>query len=274
MSEYDHETILGAGAALGTVKIVRPDDSGPSEQFLIIPDGYRAEKVDIEKLLNTPMRNKGSVSVATVDSFLLFVERELIYGTTVCFANLDKSTFTVIFNYSGGGNLAGWSDRCVSVCLKKTTSFPRWILKDRAQMDQLTFADFIEENMADISEPDAATVIEMIQQLKVHRKAEFISVVDPRTGFTNLTFNEQTSGETLKGNIEFCGRFVLGIAPFRGSDKYRIDAALRFNINEANKLRVFYSLINADLVEEHAFDAQREKVLVKMQELGVPVFDI
>lgn len=274
MSEYEAESILSAGAALGSAKVVLPGDEGPSKQFLVIPEGYEAKEVDIEQLCHAPFRNKGEVSVATVESFNLFVARELLVGTTVCFADQDRGTFKAVFNYAAGGDMPGWGDRAVMLSLKRTTAWGRWMQRNKQPMDQLGFADFVDENMADIAEPNAATLVEMIQQLKVHRKAEFISVVDPRTGFTNLTFNEQTSGETLKGNIEFCGKFVLGLVPFRGSDKYRVDAALRFNINEQNKLRVFYSLINADLVEEHAFDVERAKVLARMTELAVPVFDI
>ena len=265
MSEFESEAILSAGVALGEQKIIEPGD-GPSKRFIIVPDGYTAQEVKGGDLRE--------VIVATVDSFLRFSERELLHGTTVCLAFMDMGSFETIFNYTAGGDMPGWADRSVKLLLRQTTAWSRWKSKNGVQMDQLAFADFIEANIPDISEPDAATIVEMIQQLKVHRKAEFISVVDPRTGFTNLTFNEQTSGETLKGNIEFCGKIVLGLAPYRGSDKYRVEAALRFNINDQNKLRVFYSLINADLVEEHAFDQEREKVMEKMNELGVPVFDI
>lgn len=276
MSEFEvgAEIVLQAGAAIGEPKVVTAGDDGPSKRFLIIPEGYEAKEVDVEKLLTEPFRNKGSVGVATVDSFLRFSERELLVGTTVCFADQDTGYFKTVFNYAAAGDMPGWSDRSVQLNLKKTTSWTRWMGSNGKQMDQLAFADFVEANLPDISEPDGATIIETIQQLKVHRKAEFISVVDPRTGFTNLTFNEQTSGETLKGNIEFCGKLVLGLAPYRGSEKYRVDVALRFNINDQNKLRVFYSMINADLVEEHAFGQEREKILTRMTELGVPVFDI
>jgi len=273
MSNYEAEAIISAGTAIGQQKILRPEGE-PTKQFLIVPEGYKAQEIDVERLYEAPYRNKGTVEVATVDSFLRFVERELVPETTVCFADQESSEFKAIVNYSGGGNEPGWSDRIVVLSLKRTTAWGRWSNNDEVKMNQLAFADFIEANMADVSEPDAATIIEMIKQLKVHRKAEFTSVVDPRTGFTNLTFNEQTSGETLKGNIEFFGRFVLGLAPYRGSDKYKVDAWLRFNINEQNKLLVYYSMINADLVEEHAFAVEREKVLAGMIELKVPVFDV
>lgn len=268
------ESLVNIGAALGETKVVRQDDLSNAKHFIVLPEGYEAQEVDFEEFRQVPVRNAGSVRVATVESFLLFAERELMPDTTVCFADLDQGQFRIVFNYAAGGGKPGWADREVVLKLKRTTSWDRWIQSNKKQMDQLPFADFIEENLPDIAEPAAADIVEMIQQLKVHRKAEFVSVVDPKTGFTNLTFNEQVSGETLKGNIEFCGKFVLGLVPFRGSDKYKVEASLRFNINDQNKLKVFYSLINADLVEEDAFDVEREKVLVKMKELGVPVFDV
>jgi len=274
LSDGIAESLLNVGAALGEVKVVKSGNDLEEKHFLVVPEGFSVKEVDFEKFRQAPIRNVGVVVVSTVESFLLFSEREFLPGTTVCFADQDGGKFEVVFNYAAGGDQPGWSDRSVILELKQTTSWARWMQKDKQQMDQLAFADFIEENMPDISEPTAADIVEMIQQLKVHRKAEFVSVVDPKTGFTNLTFNEQISGETLKGNIEFSGKFVLGLAPYRGSDKYRVDATLRFNITDQNKLRVFYSMLNADLVEEHAFAVEREKVLEKMKELGVPVFDI
>ncbi|MGV0961829.1 MAG: DUF2303 family protein [Limnohabitans sp.] len=268
------ELLIGAGSALGEVKVVRHDELTNDKHFLIVPAGYESKEISFDEFRQTPIRNKGVMVVSTVESLFAFVERELLPGTTVCLADQDNGSFKIIFNYSGGGDKPGFSDRLVALSLKPTTGWSRWSEKDKVRMDKLAFADFIDENIPDISEPAAAEVIEMIKQLKVHRKAEFISVVDPKTGFTNLSFNEQTSGETLKGNIGFFDKMVLGLTPFRGSEKYRVDASLRFEITDSNKLKVFYSLINADLVEEHAFNVEREKVLEKMRELGIPVFDI
>lgn len=268
------EELIRAGAAMGEAKVLRTTGS-PVKSFLVVPEGYVAKEVNTEDLEAYPYRKKGVVALSNVESFLAYVERGFVPGSTVAFADQDAGTFKVLFNYDASGSgYPGWGDHGVVVKLASTTAWTRWAANNNRQMDQLAFADFVEANMADIASPDAATIVEMTKQLKVHRKAEFTSVIDPQTGFANLTFNEQISGETLKGNIEFCGRFVLGLSPYRGSAKYRVEASLRFNIDERNKLRVYYSLINADLVQEAAFDTERAKILDRMTALGVPVFDV
>jgi uncharacterized protein YfdQ (DUF2303 family) len=285
MSKYDDvsgvidsgvavEELIRTGAALGEAKVVRAAGM-PTKQFLIVPQGYEAMELEVEELESAPYRKTGVLLVATVDSFLAYIERGVVEGTTVAFAKQDEGSFKVVFNYDQANiGSPGWGDHGVKVELRASTAWERWKAANGRQMDQLAFADFVEANLRDICEPDAATIIEMTKQLKVHRKAEFVSIIDPKTGFSNLSFNEQVSGETLKGNIDFCGRFVLGLAPFRGSAKYRVEASLRFNITEQNKLRVYYSLINADLVEEDAFNVERGKILERMTALGIPVFDI
>lgn len=264
--------MVAVGSALGGVKTVKP--GWQEKQFVIVPEGYTLHEVETEGLLPVPWRNKGTVIVATVDSFLLFVKREFIPETTVCFADLDKGSFYTIFNYAANGTVAGWADRRVFLNLEKTTSWNRWMGKNNISMDQLSFADFIEANMADISSPPAAEIIELTKQLKVHRSAEFSSVVDPKTGFTNLAFSEKVSGETLQGNIEFCGQMVLGLAPFRGSDPYAVNARIRFKLTDNNKLHVYFTLVNADLVEEDAFNHVRRQISASMEEMTIPVFDV
>lgn len=264
--------MVAVGSALGTVKTVKPGLE--EKQFIIVPEGYAVHEVETEDLLQAPLRNKGTVVLTTVDSFLRFVERELIPASTVCFANLNKGSFYTIFNYAASGTAAGWADRQLYLNLEKTTQWKRWMAKNNVSMDQLSFADFIEANMADISSPAAAEIIELTKQLKVHRSAEFSSVVDPKTGFTNLAFSEKVSGETLQGNIEFCGQMVLGLAPFRGSVPYAVNARIRFKLTDNNKLHVYFTLVNADLVEEDAFNHVRTQISEHMADLNIPIFDV
>ena len=209
MSELtDEKNVIGIVRDIADLAVMAAEpiefkpEGSPVERIVVVQQGYEVQKItSTEHIEPRPYRNKGKVEVVTVESFLLFIEREMIQSTTVLFASQEKGTFEAVFNYSENGSVAGWGDRKVVLSLSATTSWSRWICKNCIQMDQMTFADFIEANMDDISDPDGATIIEMIKQLKVHRKAEFTSVVDPATGFTNLTFNEQISGETLKGNI-------------------------------------------------------------------------
>lgn len=246
--------------------------------YAIVPDGYELKMKDIsahiEDREDAPRRQTGNTALRTSESFCEFVERGFVDGTTVCFASINNSYFSAIFNYQGSKGAPGWEDRTATLQLQHTTEWKRWIKADRTKFSQLELADFFDANIENIVEPDAASIVEMITALKVKRKAEFHSAVDQNTGFTNVQYTENTSGEAVKGSLDFFGKFTIGVSPFRGSDPYKVKCSLRFNIDNDNNLRVFFALINADLVEEAAFDVERDKVLSVMSEIDVPVFDV
>lgn len=273
MSENRNEqALLDAGVA-----IAKPVELSPDYYGVVVPEGYEFKTDDHsnrnEKLQEVPRRNTGVVTVANVDSFLRFTERELLPETTVSFADLNGKTFRVIFNYSAGGDKPGWADRQVLLELKKTAEWMRWDSMNRRRMSQMDLADFIEENLDTISSPPAADLIEMIGALRVKRHAQFDSVIDQNTGMQSIAFSEETKGETINGNIEFHGKFQIGVAPFHGSEKYGIDCNLRFSIDSERSLRIFFSMINIEAVLEDAFNVERQKIVDAFGTLGVPVFD-
>lgn len=246
--------------------------------YAVVPDGYSLKIEDISDLKEAteekPRRITGLVGLRTSDSFCNFIEREHVEQTTVCFADVEQATFKAVFNYCGPGGVPGWCDRKAQLELMHTREWLRWVGNDRKDLSQLELADFFDANLDDIVEPDGAEIVEMITALKVKRKVSFHSAVDQNTGFTTVQFTENTSGEAVKGSIDFFGKFTIGIAPFRGSDPYKIKCMLRFTINNENQLKVFYGMINRDVVEEAAFGVEQAKIMERMQGLGVPVFDI
>lgn len=265
------DTILNTGAAIG-----RPQEKDEL-LYAIVPEGYELATEDIadrqEKREPTPRRITGSVSLANVDSFLEFCGREYVEDTTVCFANLRTRSFAAIFNYAAPGGVPGWSDRSATLTLGETTNWKRWLDVNGEKMGQLSLADFLEANMDDIFEPDAADIIEMITALKVRKNAEFHSIIDQNTGLVSMQYSEDVKGESIKGQIDFIGKFTIGLSPFYGSSKYSIKCNLRMSTNNENRLLVHVQLINHQAVIEDAFNVEREKILQGMKELNIPVFD-
>lgn len=282
MSYDDLDTETGKGQATAQLIAAGGAIAGVKEKddllYAIVPDGYKLETEDIrerqEKLGIVAKRLTGNTDVANVESFCNLCDREFVENTTVCFSDLDGSTFKTIFNYAGPHGQFGWGDRSVTLRLKTTTKWDRWNNNNNVKLNQLRIADFFEANIDDIVEPEAAQVIEMVKALKVKKKASFTSVVDQNTGGTSIKFTEDVNGSAIKGNIDFFGKFTIGITPFYGSSPYKVECNLRFNIDDDNRLSIFYTMINADLVKENAFDVEREKILDGMKALGVPVFDI
>jgi uncharacterized protein YfdQ (DUF2303 family) len=276
------EVILNAGKASCAPMQFFGSGRAPEKQVVVVPNGYSVQEIETEELNPSPYRTKGATRLATVDSFIAYVERELIGGSTVCFANEDKGSFEAVFNYSGGCGIPGWGDSKALLTLQQTTNWKRWMGLHGSRIGQLKFCDFVEANIDDIVSPDAATIIEMVTTLKLTRNASFTSVVDPRTGFATVNYIEKTTGEnggTGAGQAEFQNRMVIGLNPFKGKDSSRFTAKanLRFELPDGDNpkgLVLHFSIINHENVLEAAFKAECDKVFAKMDELKIPVFDI
>lgn len=253
--------------------------------YAVVPDGYKLQTHDLaernermderrfEIENQRPLRNRGLIRVADVDSFTYMVGRENIQETTIVLADMQERSFNAVINFAQDGKTAGFSDRCISLELVKTLEFQRWNEMNRRRLSQRQLADFLEENLENIADPPAAEVVEMITNLKVKRNATYHSVIDTQTGAQSISFSEDIKGETVNGSMDFRSKFSVVITPFIGSSPYNIDCSMRFSTDES-RLQVFFSMLNLAKVEEHAFNAENDKIREAMKKLGVPVINV
>ena len=275
----DIDTLVQLGIAVGGVK------EKHELLYSILPDGYkigtfdtgkRNEELDERRTVRDtgrPLRNTGTIDVADVESFVLMVGRENIPETTIVTANMDRRQFTAIVNFAEDGQKAGHGDRKISLEMQTTLEHDRWTKNNRARMTQLQLADFLEENLENITEPPAAEMIEMISNLKVKRNAVYHAVIETETGEQSLSFSETIKGETQNGSFDFKSKFKIAITPFRGSKPYEITCNLRFSVDDQS-LRIFFSMVNISKVVEHAFEEENRKMRGEMSTLDVPVINI
>ena len=107
----------------------------------------------------------------------------------------------------------------------------RWNAIDGKPMAQMAFAEFLEENLADIVEPAGASVLEVALQLQSKKKVQFDTGVRLQDGTTQLTYREELESSG-KGNLKVPADFTIAIPVFFGGDRYKIKAFLRYRIDE------------------------------------------
>ena len=257
------KNIIDAGAAIG-----KPVVLNNGAAYAIIPDGYMIE--DLETFSTTPMRKRGIVSFDDINSLISYTSLHKEKGTAIFFDISNKKIITIINHHNDAG--PGWGDHRAIYSFTPTPAWSRWTAKNDTPMNQLDFADFIEANIEDISDPAGADIMDMVSALRVRQKAEFHSVIDTATGEKSIQYSEETRGESVKGNLDFKGRFTLGIAPFRGGEKYAVPCRLRFSIHSDRKLRIFFQIINPEVIEEAAMDAMSDTIRSQAEIWGCPVY--
>lgn len=247
LNEQSIVAALKAGAALGNVKTL-----ADGRQVVIVPDGY-ADTV-IEPDYRKPARKAITATLHDAASFSQYVND---FGSehSRVFADMMKYSFKGILDYHEAA--AGPADYCEHIALFQCRYTPEWTTwsggdgAGRAK-NQVEFAEFIENNQPDIVEPAGGIILTIVRTLESHKDARFSSSVRLDNGETQFSYEEDIKATASKGQLEIPERFMLGIAPFQGGPAYRLEARLRYRINDG-KLKLWYELLRSAKVLESAF---------------------
>lgn len=241
----DTEAALVAGQNLGDAKIIN------GHPYAIVPEGSKL--VDIEDMLDRPLRRKGNTSLRDPDSFCRFILQEVTDQTRI-YGNLKEGRFRAVFNdHRGQGEpVAGWRDYTATYTCPTSTEWQTWKGKSGQQMNQVNFAQFIEDNLPDIAQPPAAEMLEVSRTLEAKKKVNFAQGIRLSNGQNELTYEEQIEGTAGKGKFKIPEEFTIGIPVLEGGLRYAVQCRLRYRIGDGGNLTMWYEIIRAHKILEDA----------------------
>lgn len=236
------DLVFNAGTAMS---LIRDVDGTP---FLVVPEGFNIQS--LESMMKAPGRNKGKVELRDETGFIDYVnlhkgdETDLFYSP-------NPPAFTAIFNSKRKGK-PGWSDFRAQYACPLSHEWKEWTANDGRRMSQVDFAQFIEENLPYIVEPENAQMLEIALTLEAKKKVNFVSGVRLSNGSNEFTYEEQVDGSAAKGKIKIPEIIALGIRVFENGAPYRVEARFRYRIGDGGQLAMWYELIRPHLVLEDA----------------------
>lgn len=221
-----------------------------------------------ERFMDNPKRKRASVRLHETASFIGYVNTHKHATETHLFGESSEQggKFCAIIDYhdvaAAGESIAHWGEHVVTLTLQTTPEWQRWMANSGKAMLQEVFADFLEDNLNDIDEPDAATLIDVAQLLQGKKSVNFKSGKNLRNGAIQLEYVEtiDTTGGTIKDNMQVPDHFVLGICPFVGAAGIQVNARLRFRVSDSGKLTFTYLLDRPFKVIADAFELAREEI--------------
>lgn len=198
---------------------------------VILPPGYtRADITDaVEKAAATPYRAKGHATFKAVESFNTYVGRHFVEHASWLYADYDEFRVTAVFN-DHPVDSAGWKDFRATFQAERSRELHTWIASNKKTMDQVTFAEFIEANIADVLEPGGTTLLDVALTLTASTSIEFASAKRLDNGQTQLVYKETVDAKAGSGSIEIPREFVIGIPLFKHGDPYRLTARLKYRL--------------------------------------------
>jgi len=248
-----------------------PSPLGDDGRFftVVTPEGGDLHIVDLEdhldKYRDRPRRKTGTVNVHDAPAFIAYLSKHALPETEVWADLANQALVAVINAHEGIDELAdaitqtiegpaGWGDHRAQLALRKTPAWVAWAKYDKQFLTQTTFAEHVEERLPDFAAPAGADMLELAQSFKAHSKVNFESSRRLKSGETTLEYREETEATAgKKGTIAIPDVFTLGIAPFDGTQGYKVNARFRYRITDGT-LSLGYVLERPEDILRAAFD--------------------
>jgi uncharacterized protein YfdQ (DUF2303 family) len=211
-----------------------------------------------------PERKIGTAAVDTLRSFVDLTNRHKT-ADSVIFANTDwkaPALTSVIDYHKVEGTDAQWLKHRVHYAFPLSEQWKTWVAQNGRSMNQTDFAQFIEDNIADLSSPSGpeatefeakfatkvATPSELValsRGLAVRVESKAVSSVVLQTGEGEIVWDEVHQGADGK-KLKVPGLFMLQIPLFHMGELQRVPVRLRYRVREGSTVW-FYQIYRPDV---------------------------
>lgn len=234
-------------------------------------------KTDLEHLLPAPRATKAHARLAGPVDFLAYVARHKLPNTLVwCEFNPQdfKLKFTAVFDEHANAS-PGWRRHTAELDPLFSAEWKVWKqTKDRKSMEQVPFAEFLQENSTDIASteisvaagyPTALQMLTMATNFVHNEERSLKSSVRLQSGGVRLSYVADADKGTTE-EMQLFEKFQIGIPVFHGAGAWAIDARLKYR-NNGGKLSFHYELVRPDRVHQAAAETLIEQVRTGLGEV-------
>jgi len=231
--------------------------------FVTVPPGYTHKDVTelVRKAAPAPVRKQGVIELASVDSFVTFCKEQQAETSGYIYANPDTRSMVAVLNDNRAAS-AGWRDHQAKFQAKFTPEFTRWLENNGHQRakTQTDFAEFIEDNLADITEPAAQQLLEIATTIQAKTDINFSSAKRLHDGQVQLGYTETINASAgVNGALQIPKEFALGLRIFKNGEGYKLRARLKYRLN-SGQVKFWYELDRPERAVEDAFAGYVETV--------------
>ena len=252
---------IGVGKQIGAPVVLE----GLGAPFAVVPANCTVHSLDAMQWLDRPRHTKESVQVRDAESFVAYLRRFERENTVVA-VDLEHSEMRAIIDWHGP-ELPQHGHHQVVYQLVTDKAWQRWTANNNKFLDQAAFGDHCEENRYDITEPDAATILEMVRLVEGKTEVEWASGYRDKDGW-RLKYSQQTKTTVGGQEVELFDKMTLTLNVFPCGQKFSMRARVRTKIVEG-KLTLAYVLERPDLVLREAFDAETEYVSQRISSMVI-----
>lgn len=290
--------ILDGGTEAATVSQLTELVSGevPAEVFTT-PDGrtfaIRRNDFVLDNItpkhadqIEQPKWVTASVNVQKAASLSAYVSRFKNDGT-VLFADIQKSVIVGAIDYHHAPAItlsevqekdkptsftraetpvARLGSHNVTLALQYSEEWKRWTGMNEKLVEQVDFADFLEENGYDVIDPSGAQLLELCRDIHASSGATVRKVV--RNGAVKTLELQQENGATTGDGLEIPNEFTILIPIYFGEPKVTFTCLTRLNAGHGT-LKLGYKLIRMEAKRQDEFQRIVDNVSVDTNTLAI-----
>ncbi len=216
----------------------------------------------LEQLLDHPMMVRETVIVTDQDSFIAYHNAFASESSLIRY-DLINGILTSALDYHTQQGHASHNKHTLTFAVAKTVEWNTWNKNSGKRMSQLEFAEFIEDNLDEIVDPDGATMLEIAQSITGTQSVKFTRGIRLHNGQQQIEYIEEIDGQAgPKGSLRIPEQFTISVEPYRGAGLRELTARFRYRIRHG-ELNISYHLhrpekVFQDAVEETANNIRRE----------------
>jgi uncharacterized protein YfdQ (DUF2303 family) len=238
--ENKTETAAEFEKALEAARLSAPMNQGiDGREWLVVPNGF--SHYDVTDPDRLPNHVKQSLTTDDADSLIAYANR-FSSEQSILIADIDKLSISAHLdwhnhNQSESKGQPQQNKHRATLQLRESEEFKRWNDLENQMVDQMAFAEFLDENACDIATPDPATMIEIARDLEATQGVNFKASTRLQTGERSITYESETH---TKGDMTVPTQFTLEIPLFMGEPPVEIIASFRFRVS-AGGLKLGYA---------------------------------
>lgn len=255
---------LDAGIAAAALHkpVIEMEDG---RRFAQVPDGFDLQNISDPHLL--PPHIEQTITVDDRDSFTAYANR-FSDDRSLIVADYDNGKISAYLDWHKDNNheLKPQKVKHTSTLrMRDSLEYERWSKMEGDLHSQSDFAYFIEENVADVTDPDSSDLVEICRELEATQGANFKSGQRLDNGDRSFTYENETH---VKNQLAVPTQIKLLIPLYFGEEPTEITANFRFRVNP-DGLRLGFQWHRVEYQRQAKF---REMATLAADETGLPVF--
>lgn len=246
------------------------EDAGTRSKHLLIPDGDGGwKREDLSGELERPRRVAQTMRFVTAESFVAYVKAystpsSIVMCKPPMAGNSSAGTFVAILDYHEQPTAPAWCCHRAFFTLPPTKAWADWRANSGKPMDQVAFAQFLEDRIPEILRPEGSVLVGLARTFEALSSVTFKSVDVARDGSRVLKYEELIQDVSQPGKAPLPEEIAIYVPIFEGQAPLATRARIRFTL-KAGVLQLRYELIRPEDVEREGFLAALEVIDVGLK---------